>query len=78
MMLTAPITINPEKSLLWGRNLGWGPTHQDLGPSMRTMVRSHSRLFSWLIVISIVDIIGVLSDKVPIYIIVYIKLIIAT
>ena len=73
MMLTAPIIINPEKSLLWNLDPGRGPTHQDPGPSMKTRVGLHSRLFSWLIVIGTVDIIGVLSDQVPIYRIIYIN-----
>ena len=56
-MLTAPITISPEKSLLWDPNLQVGIPQQAF----------FSSLFSGLIVISTVNIIGIVSDLVPIY-----------
>ena len=48
MILTAPITLNPEKSLLWDSDL----------------VGISQQAFSGLIIISDVDIIGILSGSV--------------
>ena len=55
MTLTGPITINPERSLLWCPGWGW------------TCVGIPEQAFSGLIAISTVNIIGVISDLVPIY-----------